>query len=272
MIGLELGPLVPIGRHHAEHAVVEIDLVLLVHHAHVIGAMGVGVGEDQVDIVRVLEHDLFENPQREAREVHGFAGHFAEARRVFGGERLGHAAGQSEYRVGGLARGQHHQLAQLAPHGNHFLPGLDAHFGDDAQHVAFGGRSLRPDHEIRASQEVEVQRVVLHEERGVDQLAYLPGGGRRRHLVERIQRLGRRHVMGRGADAANARRDLRHVLRRAALRELFESAQLGHLEIGALHHSLPVQEDLDLAVAFRRATPPPAIRRRHRPSGGCQAR
>jgi hypothetical protein len=54
--------------------------------------------------------------------------------------------------------------------------------------------------------------------------------------------------MGRWADAADARCDLRHVLGRPPLRELLESAQLGHLEKRAVDAALLVEEDFDLAV------------------------
>ncbi len=57
--------------------------------------------------------------------------------------------------------------------------------------------------------------------------------------------------MRRGADAADARGDLRHVLRGPAFGELLEAPQLGHLEKGALHLSLLVQKDVDLAVPFQ---------------------
>ena len=57
--------------------------------------------------------------------------------------------------------------------------------------------------------------------------------------------------MGRRADAADARRDLRHVLGRAALGELLEAAQLGNLEVGPIDVALVVEDDVDLAVAFQ---------------------
>ena len=58
-----------------------------------------------------------------------------------------------------------------------------------------GGRSLRPDHEIRAAQEIKVERMVLYKERGIDQFADLAGRRRRGHLVESVQGFGRSHKL-----------------------------------------------------------------------------
>ncbi len=177
--GVESGPLVAVGRHHAERAVIEVHAILFVHHAHVVGAVGEQIGPDQVHVFRVCQDHLLEDVQGEPRKLHGFGGHLAELRRVLRGERLGHAARQAEHRVHGLARGERDQVAQLAPHGDHFLSGLDSDLGDDAEDVALRGRRLGSDNEIRTAQEIEVQRVVLHHERAVDQFADFAGGGRR---------------------------------------------------------------------------------------------
>ena len=75
-------------------------------------------------------------------------------------------------------------------------------------------------------------------------------GRRRLDLVEVVQRLGGRHVVRRGADPADAAGDLRHVLGRPADAEHLEAAQLGDLQVGALHVALLVEEDVDLAVAL----------------------
>jgi hypothetical protein len=152
--------------------------------------------------------------------------------------------------VAGLTRGKRGEFAQPAAHGDDLLADLDADLGDDAQHVALGGGRGRSDDEIRAAEKVEVQRVVLGHEGRVDQLADLPAGGRGRDLIQVVERLGGGHVVGGGADAADARGDLRHVLGRTALGEFLEAAQLGHLKEGALDLPRVVEEDIDFAVAL----------------------
>ena len=106
------------------------------------------------------------------------------------------------------------------------------------------------DHEIRPAQGVEVRRVVGGVEDAVEQLAELLGRRRRIDVEHGVQGLGGRHVMGLGADAADPRRQVRHVLGRPAHAELLEAAQLRDLQVGVGHVALVVQEDVDLAVAF----------------------
>ena len=80
-----------------------------------------------------------------------------------------------------------------------------------------------------AAERVEVRRVVGDVEDVVLEFADQPGRQRQRHLVDGVARLGRRHHVRLGADAADPRRDARHLLDRAALAELLEAAQLGFL-------------------------------------------
>ena len=51
--GGELADLLAVAVDDADLAVVEVDPVLLVHHAHVAGLVGVGVGGDELHVVGV---------------------------------------------------------------------------------------------------------------------------------------------------------------------------------------------------------------------------
>ncbi len=113
-----------------------------------------------------------------------------------------------------------------------------------------GGASGSYD-EVRPTQGVEVQRVVCDEEGRVEQLAQLFGGGRRLNVVDRVAGLHAGHVVGFGADAADAGGDARHFLHRTAHAELLEAAQLGNLEVAVGHLAVVVEEDRDLAVPFQ---------------------
>ena len=115
----------------------------------------------------------------------------------------------------------------------------------------WAGGAVGADDEIRPAQGVEVRRVVGGVEDAVEQLAELLGRRRRIDVEQGVQRLGGRQVMGLGADAANPRRQVRHVLGRPAHAELLEAAKLGNLQIGVGHVALVVQEDVDLAVTFQ---------------------
>ena len=94
------------------------------------------------------------------------------------------------------------------------------------------------DDEVRPAQGVEVRRVVGGVEDAVEQLAELLGRRRRIDVEHGVQGLGGRHVVGLGADAADAGRQVRHVLGRPAHAELLEAAQLGDLQVGVGHVAL----------------------------------
>ena len=113
------------------------------------------------------------------------------------------------------------------------------------------GRSIGAQNEVRPAKVVEVQSVVFDHEGAVHQFADLLRGLRRIDVIDGIERLGRCHVVRHGTYAADARSDLRHLLHRPALYELLETAQLRHLEIGAIDFAGIVEKDLDLAVALQ---------------------
>ncbi len=50
---------------HAHLAIVEIDLVIVIHHAHVIGVVGVDIAQDQVKIGFVAQDNIIESLQAE---------------------------------------------------------------------------------------------------------------------------------------------------------------------------------------------------------------
>ena len=96
-----------------------------------------------------------------------------------------------------------------------------------------------------------MEGVVLGHEGRVDKLPDLLGGRRGLHAVQVVQRLGRRHVVRGGADAADTRSDLGHLLGRSALHELLEAPQLGDLEIGTLDLARLVEEDVDFPMSLQ---------------------
>ena len=142
------------------------------------------------------------------------------------------------------------QFAQPAPGGDDLLAGIEADLADHADDVALRRRRFRSDDEIRSAQDEHVQRVVLQHEGVVDQFADLPARRGGLDLVEGVERLGRGHVMGGGADAADAAGDLRHVFRGTAEAEHLEAPQLRDLQVGAFDVALVVEVDVDLAVAL----------------------
>ena len=70
-------------------------------------------------------------------------------------------------------------------------------------------------------------------------------------MIDGVRGLGGGHVMRLGAHAADAVGEQRHLFHRPADAEALETAQLGDLEVGVGDVAVFVQEDLDLAVAFK---------------------
>ena len=161
---------------------------------------------------------------------------------LFSGAR--HAPGEPEDGMDRLARYRGHQVAELLADADHLLADLEAHGIDDAEDVPLLPRRIRADDEIGPAEEEEMQRVVFDHEGAVEELADLPAGGRRVHLVEVVEGLRRGHVVGHGADAADARGDLRHVLGAPSLDELLEAAQLRDLEVGPVDTAVGIEEDV----------------------------
>ena len=212
--------------------------------------MGEGVGGDHLHVVGVAEDDLLEHLERPEGELEAVLGQLLELGQVLGLERLADAAGQAEHRMHDLAAEIGDQLAQPPAAADDLLAGLEADLADHAHDVALLGRGFGADDEVGSAQHEDVQGVVFEHEGVIDQLADLPARRGGLDLVEVVQGLGGGHVMGGGADAADAAGDLRHVLRRAAEAEHLEAAQFGHLQVGAFDVALVIEEDVDLAVAF----------------------
>ena len=82
-----------------------------------------------------------------------------------------------------LARHRGHQVTELLADADHLLAYLEAHGVDDAEDVPRLPWRSRADDEVGPAEEEEMQRVVFDHEGAVEQLADLPGGGRRVHLV-----------------------------------------------------------------------------------------
>jgi len=70
-------------------------------------------------------------------------------------------------------------------------------------------------------------------------------------VIDRVDGLGSRHVVGLRADAADAVGQQGHFLHRATDAETFEPAQFRDLKVGIGYIAFFVQEDFDLAMAFQ---------------------
>ncbi len=104
--------------------------------------------------------------------------------------------------------------------------------------------------EVRHGQEEQVQRVRADHLARDQQLTEVVGRLRYGRPEDLVDRLGRREMVHRRADAADARRDARRLFDGRALEELLEAPQLGGVEVGVGHFALVVQANGDLGVAL----------------------
>ncbi len=250
VLAVELLELGAVGTDHAHLTVVEVDLVVLVDEAHVVGLVGEGVALDEVDVVAVAEHDVVEQVHGELGELDLLGRDLHDAVALLGRDGLAHAARQAHDRMDLLAADHADQLGGVGAQLDDGAADLEADLVDDAQDVALGRVGLGPHDEVGAGQDVEVGRVVGHVEGVVEQLAQLAPGRRHLDAEDVVDGLGGGHVVRLGADAADARRDAGELLDGTAQAEALEAAQLGDLEVDVLHGVVVVDEDLDLAVAF----------------------
>ena len=197
--------------------------------------MDVDVAGDELDVLGVLQHDVVEDLQRELGELDRLAAAGLDLLALLLVDAAADSAGQAPVRMHAAAAHHLDQGVAVVPHLQDVLGHVHADLGHHAQDVSLGRRGGRADDEIGPAQGVEVRRVVGGVEDAVEQLAELLGRRRRIDVEHRVEGLGGGQVMRLGADAADAGRQVRHVLGRPADAKLLEAAQLGNLQIGVGH-------------------------------------
>jgi len=225
-------------------------VVPFVDQTHVVGVVGEAVAQDQVDVGLVAQDDLVEQADGELGKLDRVLPGLEDFVALLAVHPLAHPPGEGP---DGMDRFAGHHLDELvagAPHLDDLAADLDAHLVDDAQDVALGRRGVRPHDEVRPAQGVEMGRVVGHVEDSVEKLPQELGRAGQVDVIDRVAGLGRGHHVRFRTDAANARRDPRHLLDRTADAELLEAAEFRDLEIGVGNVALVVEDDGDLAVTF----------------------
>ena len=96
----------------------------------------------------------------------------------------------------------------------------------------------------------EAQGVRLRNLREPEDAAQLVGRRRNSHGEQRVARLGGRDQMADRADAADARHQGRHLVKRAPFAQLLEAAKLGHVKASFLDPAVFVQMERDLGMTF----------------------
>ena len=67
-VGCILADPLAVWSDHADLAIVEVDLVVLVHQADGVGVMRVDIAQDQIQVGLVAQHDIVEQLQAELGE------------------------------------------------------------------------------------------------------------------------------------------------------------------------------------------------------------
>jgi hypothetical protein len=122
---------------------------------------------------------------------------------------------------------------------------------DYAQDIAFCWRSIGTKDKVRTTKGVKVYSVVGAVEGRVEHFSDFLYDWCRFDVEEYIQGFSAGHVVSFGANTTYAVGDAWHFFSGTTHRELFEAAQFRDLEIGVLNIPFLIEEDFDLAMAFK---------------------
>ena len=119
-----------------------------------------------------------------------------------------------------------------------------------AEDVARCGVGLHAQQQIGRGEMEEAQGVRLDHLGQIQHPPELRGGMRNADRHDGFAGFGGGQHMRDRADAADARREAGHLVKRPAFRELLKAAHLRDVKVRVLHLALAVELDGDLAVAF----------------------
>ena len=70
----EFLPLLTFRRDYTNQAIIEVHPVLIIHHPHIVRAVGIGVGKYQANVVAILQNNILKDLQSELTELYGIGG------------------------------------------------------------------------------------------------------------------------------------------------------------------------------------------------------
>jgi hypothetical protein len=121
---------------------------------------------------------------------------------------------------------------------------------EQSRHVSLCRIEVHAQQQVRRREMEERQCVGLNELGAVEQFAQLRRGLRNAHGHDLVAGFGGGQLVAHRADAADARRNRRHLVVRPALDELLEAAYLGHVELRVGDLAGVVELDRDPGVAL----------------------
>jgi len=207
------------------------------------------VGE-QVGLGKKAAGDLLVRAKGEADVGIRLGNHGQNLIALGGLERLGHAAGNNPAGMNALFAKQLNDVLAKAAQAN--AGAAQLRFGrDNAEDIAGSGIGLHAEKKIRRREVEKAQRVRLHHLGQVEHAPQLRGGVRNADRHDGFAGFGRCNQMRHRADAADARHQAGHLIKRSALGELLKAAHLRYMEVRVFHLALSVELDGDFAVAFK---------------------
>ena len=120
----------------------------------------------------------------------------------------------------------------------------------NSKNVAGGRIGVHAEQQVGRRKVKQAQGVGLGDLRQPEDAAQLVGGGRNLDRQQRVAGLGRGDQVADRADAADARHQRRHLVKRPAFAQLLEAAELGDVKAGFFDPAVFVQVKRDLGMAF----------------------
>ena len=120
----------------------------------------------------------------------------------------------------------------------------------DSKNVAGGGIGVHAEQQVRRRKMKQAESVRLRDLGQSEDAAQFVGRGRNPYRQQRVAGLGGRDQVADRADAADARHQRGHLVKRTAFAQLLEAAELGHVKACFLDPAVFVQVERDLGMAF----------------------
>ncbi len=162
------GVLFAIRTDDADHAVVEVDVVVLVNRTHVVRAVNVGVILDQINIGFVAKDDLIEQLDGEFSKLDCVASESFNFLPLLLADSPANPSGEAPVGVDRSAADHLDQVMAVSAHFKHLAGNVHADLIDDPQDVPLGYWRIGSHHEIRTAKCVEVRGVVRGVEKAVE--------------------------------------------------------------------------------------------------------
>jgi len=159
--------LLSIGIHHAHHAVVEIDLVILVHGAHIIRAMSVHIAEDEINILLVAKDNINEELQAELGELNRPATHLFDLFSLIFRNSFSETTRNGCARMDFASANDFNSIVSILARLNNLAADLEPNFVNHAEDISFCYWRIGTHHEVGSTERIKMCSVIGEVKRGI---------------------------------------------------------------------------------------------------------